>query len=93
MYRGKNKRLAQFYDYFYEKAREKWPAGPKMRWHKNGQRLTQKLLYACLWRVWREGRNLPAPEAYAFDILGHKTEPIRIQHFWEDSPPPSFLQR
>ena len=79
-------RLSQFYNRFKQEARVKWPEGPAMRHHKNGLRLTQKLLYAALWKVWREAYGLEAPEPYAFTILGHTSTPIRIMHFWEHGP-------
>jgi len=79
-------RLDAFYRRFKEEAVGKWPEGPKMRWHKHGLRVTQKLLYACLWKCYREAYGLPAPAPYAFEILQHRSEPIRIQHFYEDGP-------
>jgi len=38
---------------------------------KDAIRRTQKVLYACLWREWRLGYNLDAPDPYAFTILRH----------------------
>jgi len=43
---------------------------------KDAERRTQKLLYACLWKQWRIAYRLPAPDAYAFDILKHPGDHI-----------------
>lgn len=49
----------------------KYPDRARMFNRKAAQRHTQKRLYACLWREWRLARGLPAPEPYAFTVLGH----------------------
>ena len=71
--------------YLREKERygQKYPERPKMYAHKHGLRIAQKILYACLWKQWREAYNLPAPWPYAFAILHHEGKPIEIQDLYD----------
>lgn len=61
----------------------KYPARAKIFNHKAAQRAVQKRLYSCLWREWRLGNKLSAPDPYAFDILKHNSQLIRIQDFYD----------
>lgn len=49
----------------------KYPDRPKMWNFKAALRGTQKVLYACLWEVWREEYGLPTPLPYAYAMLQH----------------------
>ena len=65
--------------------RARYPEKPLMFAHKHGQRIPQKIFYACLWRKWREGYGLPAPLPYVFDILKHDSgRIITIEDFWTE---------
>ena len=61
-------KLAERYYAYKEASPTDWN---KMHRHKHALWLTQKLLYACLWREWRLGRGLEAPDPYAFALLKH----------------------
>ncbi len=83
MLRGGGK-LKGIYDRQKEGLKAKYPDRAKLFNHKGALRNTQKILYSCLWREWRLGRGLPAPEPYAFSILKHDSEPpIRIEDFYD----------
>ena len=51
----------------------KYPDRQRMYNFKAALRVTQKILYACLWEEWRKAYGLPAPWAYAFAVLNHPT--------------------
>ena len=53
---------------------------------KSALRLTQKLLYSCLWREWRLAHGLLAPEPYAFAILQHDGQLVRVEDFYGPYP-------
>ena len=77
-----DRKLHWWYEHF--KEREPLEKKPLYR-HKSALRLTQKVLYACLWREWRRANDLPAPDPYAFAILKHDTgHMVRIHNFYED---------
>ena len=72
----------------YDAAREiydaKFPDRPKMYNFKAALRHVQKLLYACLWAAWREGRGLEAPMPYPFIWLGHsQSSMLTISDFYD----------
>ncbi len=73
--------------YLREKAKylAKYPERQRHYNHKAGLRMAQKLLYACLWKEWREAYNLSAPQAYAFAILMHESEPITIKDLYDQA--------
>ncbi|MDA0771070.1 MAG: hypothetical protein O2821_12750 [Chloroflexi bacterium] len=74
-------RLSEFY-YGFKGAEP--PDKQKIYRHKSALRLTQKLLYACLWREHRLAYGLDAPMPYAFDLLKHDLgHYITIQDFYE----------
>lgn len=62
----------------------------KMFRHKSALRKTQKVLYACAWREWRQAYGLPAPDPYAFAILKHGGDggPIRFSDLYDTPVPP-----
>lgn len=64
-------RTREWYDLFRAQVDAKHPDRVKIWNFKGAQRLTQKLLYSCLWAEWRRAYGLPAPEPYAFAILRH----------------------
>lgn len=66
-----NGALRRLYDHFRARYDTKYPDRPKTFNFRAAVRITQKILYACSWRVWREAYGLPAPMPYAFDILKH----------------------
>jgi hypothetical protein len=61
---------------------ERYPKAPKMFAHKHGQRIAQKILYACLFRKWRELYGLPAPLPYPYAILRHNGRMITLEDFY-----------
>ena len=68
--------LRAMYDSFRAQVDARHPDRAKIINMKDAQRRTQKILYAALWRVWREAYGLPAPMPYAFDILMHDARPV-----------------
>lgn len=80
------------YEKYYDFYQEKYPPTPqgqpgrkKMFNYKAGLRSSQKILYSCLWREWRLGYGLPAPDSYPYDILKHdRGGMIVIQDFYSD---------
>lgn len=64
-------KLYDIYVRYKERYTAKYPGRAKMFNHKAALRVTQKILYAALWREWRLAYGLPAPQPYAFDILKH----------------------
>jgi len=75
-----------FYQDLYHQHKEdylaRYPDRARMFAHKHGLRIAQKILYACLWKEWREAYGLPAPFPYVFDILKHDSDRmITIQDF------------
>ena len=80
-------RLREWYDHFREQVDAKNPDRAKMFNFKGALRLTQKLLYACLWREWRLAYGLEAPEPYAFAILKHDNGGlITMADFYDPEP-------
>jgi hypothetical protein len=76
-----------FYQQLYYQHKEdyhvRYPDKAKMFCHKHGLRIAQKVLYAGLWKEWRESYHLPAPLPYVFEILKHDDgHIISIQDFW-----------
>lgn len=62
----------------------RYPEKAKMFAHKHGLRIAQKILYACLWKVWRERLGLPAPFPYVFAMLKHDDGGmINLEEFYE----------
>lgn len=77
-------KLRGLYDKYREYYDSKYPTRPKMFNFKAAERISQKILYACLWKVWRESAGLPAPDPYAFAILKHDNgNIIRIEDLYD----------
>ena len=78
-------KLRWWYDKFRAEVDAAKPDRRKIFNMRDALRRTQKLLYACLWRVWREAYGLPAPMPYAFDILKHDSgRLITIADFYDE---------
>lgn len=82
---GATAKLYQWYRKFRVEIDGRKPDRAKMFNMKHSLRLTQKILYACLWREHRLAWGLDAPDPYAFAILKHADgNLIRIQDFYQD---------
>lgn len=73
----------EYYDRYRAYYDAKFPDRPKTFNDRAAKRVTQKILYACIWKVWREGLGLPAPDPYAFDLLKHSGSLVRIQDLYD----------
>ena len=74
----------ELYDNFKEQYNEKRPKGHEKHAfnHRAALRNAQKCLYYVLWKVWREGYELEAPEPDNFEILVPDGTLIRIEDFY-----------
>lgn len=77
-------KLREFYDRERDEINTTHPEYSKMRQMKHALRVTQKILYSCLWKEWRVSYGLPAPEPYAFSILQHDpSHLVTISDFYD----------